>query len=708
MLVGIAACASLLVSGIQTGHTQQRFSDQQIKAAMQGINFLLMSDECTDTDGDTLCDSSEIAFFGSLNENQNGDFDADNISNGDELNIYESNPNSTNSDADALGDYAELLLGTSLSVAFSKGGTLGNDTPQDRAMLHQLNRLTFGPTQVEINQVAVAGGITNWITNQLIPIAIPPAPPRQNSGSSVAPIYDGDTFPRPYDCSAHSPPDPAQQKRDCYISENDNNADIVATFRPVHSNRQLQTRMAMFWDNHFNTDLNSHGKGMQELHDEDNWFANAFGNFRDLLSLNTKNYTMLEYLSLDDNRKFSPNENFPRELMELHSVSINGGYTATDIAQLAYILTGWDHEDVRNISGICGDTTNINTCTPYISRYPYRARADNDNEGSGETGLDESAKFNPLRIFEFNIDDHDDGAFDYDNDGMINLTKTLYSGTVNQITIASQGGANGVLEGEQALDFFATHPSTAKFICKKLAQEFISDTPQPVTLGNCETVFLANSSSPAQIKLVLSSLLNSAEFVAPTTYRNKLKDSQEIILSLSRLLGWDAAEGSQTSYCPSRSKNIASIISCAEQRIFYKSEPTGYYETSDNWLDPNIVFQRFRELNTMVFFDDQTRSFVNYFNGLGLTASGEIMAHLFLLMLGGNYDEQDVQLGFNILHKVDPDNLGSSAIQPFNLNDQTDNFRYYLGGNGNGIPDSEDRIRALIARLAALPEFHLH
>ena len=62
---------------------------------------------------------------------------------------------------------------------------------------------------------------------------------------------------------------------------------------------------------------------------------------------------MLEYLDLDDNRRFSPNENFPREVMELHSVGINGGYTALDIAQMAYILTGWDHQDVRFIGSCC-------------------------------------------------------------------------------------------------------------------------------------------------------------------------------------------------------------------------------------------------------------------------------------------------------------------------------------------------------------------
>ena len=373
---------------------------------------------------------------------------------------------------------------------------------------------------------------------------------------------------------------------------------------------------------------------------------------------------------------------------------------------------GWDHEDVRKLDGLCANGADIITCAPYISRYAYQREANNDNDGTGETGLDESDYFEPLRIFTYKSNDHDDGESDYDGDDVTNLSKTLYAGTANQITISSRGDAEGRQEGEEALTFLAEHPATADFICTKLAQEFISDAPEAITISNCATVFLANTAAPDQIGTVLESLLNSVEFSAPSTQRGKLKDSQEVVFSLGRLLGWDAREGSYTSYCPNRQKNIAAVMRCVDQRIFYKAEPTGYYEPAENWLDTNIALNRFREMNMMATAEDMTRSFVDYFNALGLQSSGDIMAHLFLVMLGGNYDEHDVQLATNILHKADPDDSNDPDLVAFDLNSTDDFLRYDLSsrssGDANQISDPEDRIRALIVRLAALPEFQLH
>jgi hypothetical protein len=140
----------------------------------------------------------------------------------------------------------------------------------------------------------------------------------------------------------------------------------------------------------------------------------------------------------------------------------------------------------------------------------------------------------------------------------------------------------------------------------------------------------------------------------------------------------------------------------------------------DNWLDTNIALNRFQEMNDMVLvYDsqvsqgrDQTQSFVDYFKSIGRTTSGQIMAHLFMIMLGGHYDEHDVQMGLDMLHKVDPGNAGSTALQAFDINNTEDFLRSNLSrrnsGNANRLVDPEDRIRALIARLAALPAFQLH
>ncbi len=695
LLMALPVAAALVLSGVQPAYAQTE-PDQKVLAIMAAISLLLM--ECTDEDKDTLCDVDEIKYFGNVDdEDAAGDFDDDGVSNGDELNLYRSNPDSTDTDSDGLSDGAEAFLSLSLTVPAVEGDTLGSDSPADKALMHKLNRLTFGPTQDELAQiVALPGGFDDWLDAQLIPLDIPLAPTRNDA--AVAPLYgtNDDEYPKPYDCDdvGYDPVDPAQEMRDCYVSYRHDFADIPGTFRPVHSIKQLQSRMAMFWDNHFNTDLRSHGRGMQELMDEDGWFLNAFGNFRDLLELNAKNYTMLEYLDLDDNRKYSPNENFPREIMELHSLGIDGGYTATDIAELAYILTGWDHQDVRDIgtgeAGACVDPDRIVTC-PEVSRYAYYQEANNDGADDGmgepETGEDRSAKFDSLRIFKYKDYDHDDGGDDYDGDGDTNLDKTLFLNTAHEITIASRGNEFGQDEGDEALTFLAQHPATAKFICTKLAQEFVSDTPSQTTTDSCEAVFLANPLASNQMGLVLKDLLDSAEFSDPATQRGKLKDTQEVMFSLGRLLGWDASHPGVSRYL-----SLGSLIGDAEQPLFFKAEPTGYYEPAENWLNTNIALKRFQSLNDMVF-DDQTYPFVTYFkDDLGLTAADEIMTHLFLLMLGGHYDGHDIQLGVDALIKVDPDDADDIELQDFDIT----------------APDAEERLRMLISRLAALPEFQLH
>ena len=721
----LAFSVAFMLAGIPPVYAQTD-SGQKFHAVMAAISILLLG-ECTDSDKDTLCDADEMKYFGDLDEDASGDFEGDGLSNGEELNIYGTNPAKEDTDEDGLEDYAEVytyrtdparqdtdkdglhdgaevFLGLSPTLTFTDGDTLGSDTPADKAMMHKLNRLTFGPTQIELEQVTAVGGIDDWISDQLIPIGLPPRPPYD--AGAVAPVYDSNsmtsTYPLPYDCSIHVTPDPAQAMRDCYVARRNDAADIPGTFRPMHSIKQLQSRMAMFWDNHFNTDMNGHDRrGMQELTDEDNWFVNAFGNFKTLLDLNARNFTMLEYLDLDDNRKYSPNENFPREVMELHSVGIGGGYTALDIAQLAYVLTGWDHQEVRYIDGECsadgeGDVTDVTTCSN-VSRYGYRQQAENDNyeeDGGvviGETGLDESAKYNPLRIFDYREYDHDDGLSDYDDDGVFTTSKTLFLGTAYEKTINSLSGEAGVQEGEEALDFLATHPNTAKFICTKLAQEFISDTPLTATTEDCELVFLANPDADDQMGLVLANLLASAEFNDPTTQRGKLKDTQEAMLSLARLLGWNANHaypGGEVSYDDS----IAYEIRDAEQPVFYKAEPTGYYETAENWLNTNTALKRFKEMNDMMAnHDGQSRDFVAYFKTIygPNPTSVEIMTHLFSLMLGGYYDGYDVQLGVDLLNK---DDLEVAVFQPFDIDGS----------------EAEERITALITVLTALSEFQLH
>jgi len=112
-------------------------------------------------------------------------------------------------------------------------------------------------------------------------------------------------------------------------------------FHAIYSQRQLQEVMAQFWDNHFNTDIiTSGGVGVEQA--ENQLFRQqALNPFRDLLQVSATSPAMLRYLNNNTNRKEAPNENYARELMELHTLGVNGGYTEKDVAEVARVFTGW-------------------------------------------------------------------------------------------------------------------------------------------------------------------------------------------------------------------------------------------------------------------------------------------------------------------------------------------------------------------------------
>ncbi|EIJ36166.1 DUF1800 domain-containing protein [Thiothrix nivea] len=116
----------------------------------------------------------------------------------------------------------------------------------------------------------------------------------------------------------------------------------------IGSRRQLQEVMAWFWDNHFNTDFRKTGnKLLYELAENDAFRANALGNFRSLLDASAKSPAMLYYLDSVKNVREDSNENYARELLELHTVGVDGGYTQKEVEVLAEVFTGWQVQNDR-------------------------------------------------------------------------------------------------------------------------------------------------------------------------------------------------------------------------------------------------------------------------------------------------------------------------------------------------------------------------
>lgn len=198
-----------------------------------------------------------------------------------------------------------------------------------------LSRLTFGPRVEERRRVAEIG-LPAWVEEQLAPATI------ADRGA--------DWRVRRFDTLTLSANDLADLG-DRLFDEVDGSGIVrdlkqATLLRQVFSRRQLYERMVEFWTDHFNISV---AKGdcwfLKVVDDREVIRAHALGNFRDLLWASAHSPAMLVYLDNQANHREAPNENYARELMELHTLGVNGGYTQADVMELARCLTGWSVKD---------------------------------------------------------------------------------------------------------------------------------------------------------------------------------------------------------------------------------------------------------------------------------------------------------------------------------------------------------------------------
>jgi len=322
--------------------------------------------------------------------------------------------------------------------------------------------------------------------------------------------------------------------------------------RAIYSQRQLQQVMDDFWFNHFNVFA---GKG------EDRWYLTsyereaiqprAFGKFKDLLTATAKSPAMLFYLdnflSADPRaadrqaaeramrqqmrrggfgRPFPPrtppqgqakknvrglNENYGRELMELHTLGVDGGYTQKDVTEVARCFTGWTIEKPRQ---------------------------------------------NP----EFKFDERL-----HDPDPKYVLGKKIHAG--------------GMRDGEQVIELLARHPSTAKFISKKLARRFVSDNPPPALIQRMAKTF---ESSDGDIRSVLKTMIYSPEFWSREAYRAKIKSPFELVVSTVRALGTDV----------DTPMPLVQWTGRIGEPLYQCQPPTGYSDRADAWVNTGALLNR--------------------------------------------------------------------------------------------------------------------
>ena len=478
----------------------------------------------------------------------------------------------------------------------------------DQRILHAINRLTFGPTPGAIAHVREIG-IDRFINEQLQPETIDDSDlakrlevvPTQRLAS--AELYQ-----------FYPPPQVAEQRA------NDKNAPPVfgrpqqitgelvqqKIVRAVSSNRQLQEVLTDFWYNHFNVFAQKEAEQwLVTSYERDVIRPRVLGKFRDLLLATAESPAMLFYLDnwlsaspdskqprpavpprpqnaqpprpapgasqklpdgtmagpaeksvegtkidnrvTDSNalmngskqteqnkqsaaqnpqaqppnpqqpvrppaRKPGINENYARELMELHTLGVDGGYSQKDVQEVARCFTGWT--------------------------------VDRPFQGGG---------------FVFRPWMHDDGAK-----------------VVLGVTIPPGGGVN---DGLRVIEILAKHPSTARFISKKLCQRFISDEPSAQLVERVAQVFLKTD---GDIREVVRAIITSAEFNSAASFRAKIKSPLELVASAIRAIDGD------TNGAPA----LHDWIRRMGEPLYQYAFPTGYGEDSAKWVNTGVFFNR--------------------------------------------------------------------------------------------------------------------
>ena len=211
----------------------------------------------------------------------------------------------------------QISLGQTITVSITATDTLSKSvtstielqvTAADLLRRHVINRITFGSTPALLQETEIIGA-AGFIAQQLDPASIDDSEFETLLGGLI-------------------PSTVAELKR-------------YQVLHAAHSRRQLLEVMTWFWENHFSTSVEKHGNVQYELDENNQFRVDALGNFRNLLEISAKSPAMLIYLDGISNVKANPNENYARELMELHTLGVNGGYTQTDVEEVARAFTGW-------------------------------------------------------------------------------------------------------------------------------------------------------------------------------------------------------------------------------------------------------------------------------------------------------------------------------------------------------------------------------
>ncbi|MFQ5583271.1 MAG: DUF1800 domain-containing protein, partial [Calditrichia bacterium] len=362
---------------------------------------------------------------------------------------------------------------------------------------------------------------------------------------------------------------------------------VQKLMRAIYSENQLQEVLTDFWFNHFYVSiLDNQARVCVPTYERDAIRPNVLGKFRNMLGATAKHPAMLLYLdnaqstaskdvkttmmaALKDyqdypgqighyarrqlervrqgmmdqqmgseargfrqnRRRRGINENYARELMELHTLGVDGGYTQKDVEDVARAFTGW------TILPPGERGTKIQKRMVRGKKVGFVLQGD----------------------FLFNAESHDAES--------------------KKILGKHFPGGGGMEEGEHVLDMLAVHPSTARHISKKMAVWFISDNPPESIIEKLTETFLKSS---GDLKALIITIAQSPEFWEAAFKGEKIKSPFELTVSALRITDADIQ----------RPRQIIEWVGKMGQPLYEYSAPTGFPDRADAWINAGTLLDR--------------------------------------------------------------------------------------------------------------------
>jgi uncharacterized protein (DUF1800 family) len=508
-------------------------------------------------------------------------------------------------------------------------------------------------------------------------------------------------------------------------------------FRAIHSPRQLHEVLAQFFQNHFTTQYqktqdyfdNNYPYGVYtndnlrtaiavDLHwREHNKIRQALldpnCNFYDLLKISIESPAMIIYLDTVLNSKAAPNQNYAREIMELHSMGADNGYIQQDIVDLAKVWTGWrvDKKDV----GVAND--------------PFAAQISHAN-------LTNFANTPGVWVLHYNSAQHDTNTKRLFTNGPIaaRFGSQFRGGQSYSLFLSNSlaTGTNGFGEGYRVAQHLSTLPYTMEFVCVKLCRLFVHEnfsfgvydytapnlSPEAQLVKDCMTAWdtSAGDGRKGNIRSVLNVIFNSVLFRGHGSAQQKVKTPLEYAVSAVRALRVVSTDTNNyvSSTCDSDGYGISGtngntypLNRMGNMALFNKPEPDGYSEFGRIWFNTANLDERMRFVQHLLMPGNSSLKTSDY-GGPGRNNASDPVALIKLKLPAASWNNDAAVVDF-FLSLLFPGegvaNLGrdrEAAITYLNLNEAgtaSSDFSQLSGAAYDG------RVRSMVGFLMSLPRF---